>query len=227
MATTLARMHARIGFVAGCISVSQYLEPHDSLTRSICPSNVGWMGYEVEVKFRSVDHAVLEQRLTALGASRVGSVRQVDVYLKHPARDFALTNEAFRVRSIDDENRITYKGPRRTGPTKTREEIEIRFVDGEEAARQLLDLFKLLGFAPVATIRKTRTSFLLNRAGHSLEVVLDRADGLGDFAEVETLASSEPDLPAAQSAVLALATELGLTDSEPRSYLRMALESQQ
>jgi adenylate cyclase, class 2 len=219
-------MHARVGFGAGRISILQYLESPDSLTRSICLSNVGWMGYEVEVKYRSVDHGLLGQRLTALGASQVGSVGQVDVYLKHPARDFATTNEAFRVRSIGEENRITYKGPRRPGPTKTREEIEIRFADGEEATRQLLDLFKLLGFVPAATIRKTRTSFLLNRAGHSLEVVLDRADGLGDFAEVETLASSEPELPAAQSAVLALAAELGLTEPEPRSYLRMALESQ-
>jgi adenylate cyclase, class 2 len=183
------------------------------------------MGYEVEVKYRSVDHGLLEQQLTAQGASQRGSVRQVDLYLNHPSRDFATTNEAFRIRSIGEENRITYKGPRRPGPTKTREEIEIRFADGEVAAGQLLELFKLLGFRPVATIRKTRTSFLLDRAGHSLEVTLDRADGLGDFAEIEALASSELEVPAAQSAVLALATELGLTELEPRSYLRMLLES--
>ena len=42
---------------------------------------------------------------------------------------------------------------------------------------------------------QTRTSFLLNRAGQSLEVALDRAEGLGDFAEIEALAASEPDLP--------------------------------
>jgi adenylate cyclase class 2 len=199
--------------------------PLDRLTRSISLSNVTSMGYEVEVKYRSVDHSQLEQRLTALGASPAPSICQIDLYLNHPSRDFAATNEAFRIRSIGEENRITYKGPRRPGPTKTRKEIEIRFTDGDSAAAQLLDLFKLLGFRPVATIRKTRTSFLLKRAGHSLEVALDRAEGLGDFAEIETLAPSEPDLPAAQSAVLALAAELGLTEVEPRSYLRMALES--
>jgi adenylate cyclase, class 2 len=197
----------------------------DLLTRAICLSTVTFMGYEVEVKFRSVDHGLLERQLTALGATRTASVRQVDLYLDHPARDFATTNEAFRVRSVGDENRITYKGPRRPGPTKTRKEIEIRFADGDHAAAQLLDMFKLLGFRPVATVRKTRTSFLVNRAGHSLEVTLDRAEGLGDFAEIETLAESEPGLPAAQSAVLALAAELGLTDIETRSYLRMVLDS--
>jgi adenylate cyclase class 2 len=183
------------------------------------------MGYEVELKYRSVDHGTLERRLSEVGAELAGRVTQVDVYLTHPARDFAITNEAFRVRSIGDENRITYKGPRRPGPTKTREEIEIRFADGDLASGQLLRVFELLGFPPAATIRKTRTSFLIKRAGHLLEVALDRTESLGDFAEIETLAASDADLPAAQSAVLALAADLGLTEVEPRSYLRMALEA--
>ncbi len=183
------------------------------------------MGYEVEVKYRSVDHGGLQQRLAELGAEPVGSVLQVDTYLSHPARDFTLTNEAFRLRSVGDENRITYKGPRRPGPTKTREEIEIPFADGAQTTGQLLHLFELLGFQPAATIRKERTSFHLNRAGRTLEIALDRAQGLGDFAEIEALAASEPDLPAAQAAVLALAAELALTEVEPRSYLRMVLES--
>src|SRR5262245_56565859 len=139
------------------------------------------MGYEVEIKYRSVDHAALERRLTELGAVRSESSFQIDTYLTHPARDFAVTNEAFRVRSIGDENRMTYKGPRKPGPTKTREEIEIRVADGDEASGQLLRLFELLGFQPVATIRKERVSFYVNRAGHRVEVALDRAELLGDF----------------------------------------------
>ena len=178
----------------------------------------------MEVKYRAVDHSLLEQRLASLGAVRAESMDQVDIYLHHPARDFAVTNEAFRLRSIGDENRITYKGPRQPGPTKTREEIEIRVADGRAAAGQLLHLFELLGFRPAATIRKRRTPFHVNRAGQSLEVVLDRAESLGDFAEIEAIALTEPELPAAQSAVLALAAELGLTEVEPRSYLRMVLE---
>jgi adenylate cyclase, class 2 len=183
------------------------------------------MGYEVEVKYRSVDHRLLAQRLAELGALSSASVFQVDSYLSHPSRDFAATNEAFRVRSIGDENRITYKGPRRPGPTKTREEIEIRFSDGAQTTALLLRLFELLGFRVVATIRKQRISYLVKRAGRSLEVALDCAEFLGDFAEIETLAESEPELPAAQAAVLALGAELGLTEIEPRSYLRMALEA--
>ena len=59
-----------------------------------------------------------------------------------------------------------------------------------------------------------------------VEVALDRAEGLGDFVEIESLGATEADLPAAQAAVLAVASQLGLTEVEPRSYLRMTLEAQ-
>src|SRR5271157_4632222 len=137
------------------------------------------MSFEVEVKYRAVDHDHLVQRLVQMGAVAGEAVDHEDTYLNHPARDFAQTGEAFRIRRLGQENRITYKGPRRSGPTKTREEIEIAV-----------------------------------------------AEGLGPFAEIEALASGEADLPAAQQAVLTLAGTLGLTEVEPRSYLRMVLENQ-
>jgi adenylate cyclase class 2 len=83
-----------------------------------------------------------------------------------------------------------------------------------------------LGFRRVATIRKRRESFHLDVQSRRLEVVLDAAEGLGDFVEVETIAPSQADLAEAQGAVLAVAGRLGLKDIEPRSYLRMALELQ-
>jgi adenylate cyclase, class 2 len=185
------------------------------------------MGYEIEVKYRSVDHDQLQSRLAARNAAVDSTVVQEDIYLSHPSRDFALTNEALRVRRIGMENRITYKGPRRSGPTKTREEIEIPFAEGNEAFSQLSRLFANLGFQPVATIRKSRTTFHLTEQLHKIEVALDRTESLGDFAEIETLAANESDLAAAQAAVLAVASQLGLTEVEPRSYLRMALETPQ
>src|SRR5262249_18839245 len=119
---------------------------------------------------------------------------------------------------------VTYKGPRRTGPTKTREEIEVPFAEGAGALGDLRKLFEILGFRPVAVVRKVRTPHHLKYRGRPVEVALDEVAGLGTFVEVETLAGSEADRPEAQGVVLDLARELGLTEIEPRSYLRMTLE---
>ncbi len=152
-------------------------------------------------------------------------VVQVNTYLTHPVRDFAQTGEALRLRRIGAENRITYKGPRYDGPTKTREEIEIPMAEGEETFQQLTRLFEKLGFRPIASIRKTRSTFHLTDPSHHIEILLDRVDELGDFAEIEIVTASESELPAAQAAVLGVADRFGLTEVEPRSYLRMALET--
>ncbi|HWE37443.1 MAG TPA: class IV adenylate cyclase [Isosphaeraceae bacterium] len=183
------------------------------------------MGFEVENKFRVADHGGLRRRLAEWGAEAGPAVEQEDVYLAHPARDFAATDEALRLRRLGDENRITYKGPKRGGPAKTREEVEVPFADGPGALADMARVFEALGFRPVATIRKSRTSYHLERDGRPIEVALDLADGLGAFAEVEALAADEADLADAQRAVTTLAEALGLTDLEPRSYLRMGLEA--
>jgi adenylate cyclase, class 2 len=184
------------------------------------------MSFEVEVKYRAVNHDHLLARLLKAGAVAGPVVDMVDTYFSHPVRDFARSNEAFRIRRLGQENRITYKGPRRSGPTKTREEIEIPVAPGLDQFERLLKLLENLGFRPVATVRKRRETFHLAFHDHELEIALDTVEGLGPFAEIESLARGEDDLPAAQQAVLSLAGCLGLTEVEPRSYLRMVLEKQ-
>src|SRR5215210_532725 len=139
------------------------------------------MGYEVELKFRGADHADLARRLAGLGAEAGPEIDQEDAYLAHPARDFAQTNEALRLRREGSENRITYKGPRLGGPTKTREEIEVALAPGPETLARMTRVFENLGFRPVATVRKSRRPFHLSYQGRSLEVGLDLAEGLGSF----------------------------------------------
>lgn len=182
------------------------------------------MSFEVEVKYRAVDHERLARLLKELGAGPESDDEQTDVYLGHPARDFAQSREALRIRRVGERNRITYKGPRQAGPTKTREEIELGFGDGSTAFQDLAKLFDHLGFHPVATVVKRRRAFRLIRDGIEIDVSLDHVDGLGDFAEVEAIAPDAAEIPAAQGVVLGLAHALGLTEIEPRSYLHMVLE---
>jgi adenylate cyclase class 2 len=182
------------------------------------------MGYEVELKFRVPEPRSLLAWLDRHEAAPAEAVTQEDQYLSHPDRDFAATDEALRLRREGAIQAITYKGPKHGGPTKTREELEVPFAPGHQSFDDLLRVFERLGFRPLRLIRKSRRPFQLVYSGRAMTVALDDVGDLGTFAEVETLANNEADLPLAQAAVLALAAELGLKEVEPRSYLRMHLE---
>lgn len=188
------------------------------------------------MKFPLADADGFRRRLGALGAVASAAVVQSDAYFNHPSsnqpssdaepsRDFAVTDQALRVRTVGDDAVVTYKGPRRQGTqrggvAKTRFELELPLAPG--TAEGWRELLIRLGFFPVATVRKTRTPHALQRDGRRFEVTIDEVEGLGVYAEVETLAE-EVDLATAETAVVNLAAELGLTDSEPRSYLEMLL----
>ena len=182
--------------------------------------------YEVESKFRVDDPEPIRQALLASNALEREAVAQEDRYLAHPSRNFAETGEALRLRLDGSTNKITYKGAKLGGLAKTREEIELTFEEGLENRERLTRLFLLLGFQEVATVRKRRVEFEAERNNRLFHVAIDRAESLGTFVEVETIAGGETDVPAAQAEVVAFAGELGLDHPEPRSYLRMLLESE-
>jgi adenylate cyclase class 2 len=180
---------------------------------------------EVEVKYAVADFAPLEAALAARKVN-VGPPRcDADHYFNAPGRDFAQTDEAVRVRSIDEKNYITYKGPKIDRETKTRLEIEVPLADGEEAAADFRRLLTHLRYRPVAVVRKTRRIAEFTRDGFDMQLTLDEVDGVGQYAELEVVAPEER-AGAAKAAVLAVAAELGLTNSERRSYLQLLLEKQ-
>ena len=175
---------------------------------------------EVELKFPLDDALSLRERLASVGAVAKGVVVQSDAYFNHPARDFAQTDEALRIRTVGDESVVTYKGPKLGGWAKTRFELELPLA--AKTSDGWMEILTRLGFRAVATVRKRRELFELTREGRAFELSIDEVEGLGVFAEVETLAD-EASRECAEHAVLALAAELGLTDAEPRSYLEMLL----
>ena len=175
---------------------------------------------EVELKFPLDNALALRARLGALGAVAKGTVSQSDAYFNHPAREFAVTDEALRIRTVGDESVVTYKGPKQGIAAKTRFELELPLA--AQSADGWTEVLARLGFRAVATVRKRRELFELVREGRSFELSIDEVEGLGAFAEVETLAE-ESALDQAEHAVLALAAELALTGAEPRSYLELLL----
>jgi adenylate cyclase class 2 len=180
---------------------------------------------EVEVKYAVADFGPIESALARWGAAIAPPRRDADHYFNAPDRDFAVTDEAARVRSIGEKNFVTYKGPKIDAATKTRLEIEVPLADGEEVAADFRRLLTHLGYRPVAVVWKTRRVAEFPRDGFEMQVTLDEVDGVGRYAELEVVAPEER-ADAAKAAVLAAAAGLGLTHSERRSYLQLLLEKQ-
>jgi len=181
---------------------------------------------EVEVKYAAGDFAAIAARLAALGATEGDPRDDADEYFNAPDRDFARTDEALRIRRINADNRVTYKGPRRDAHTKTRTEIEVPLAPGDAAAADFARLLTSLGYRPVAVVRKHRRTFHLEREGFAAEATLDDVEGVGRYVELEIVVP-EDRLPAARDAVLRLADELGLTAAERRSYLELLLRKKE
>src|SRR5438132_14309314 len=102
--------------------------PDHDLTVSARPwlavAGVGVM-LEVEVNYALDDFAPLEAALGRWGVTLGSPRRDADHYFNAPDRDFARTDEAFRVRIVGQTNYVTYKGPKLDRETKTRLEIEV------------------------------------------------------------------------------------------------------
>jgi len=103
-----------------------------------------------------------------------------DLYFQHPCKNFKKTDEALRVRQIGDKILIAYKGPKLTKKAKTREELEIRVVAEFSSVKAF---FEKLGFAPILTVKKERTTFVTSQG---IKVSFDVVDELGTFIELET-----------------------------------------
>ncbi len=129
------------------------------------------MTFEIELKARCPGCA---KKAEELGAKFIKSERQEDTYYAHPCRDFKNTDEALRIRKTDFSS-ITYKGPKRKGDLKMREEIE--FDVGEEAGI----LLERIGFKKSFTVTKKRQVYELD----GVIICCDVVEGLGEYVELE------------------------------------------
>lgn len=178
---------------------------------------------EIEQKFTDADFDAIEKRLTEWKARLGEEHTEADHYFNAPDRDFARTDEAFRLRRIGSANFLTYKGPKHPGTVKVRTELEIPICEGDEAAEQFMQLLAHLGYRAVAVVRKRRRHYHLKRSDFELVICLDEVEELGRFAEVEIVAPEEQ-VETARSVLADTAAALGLTNLEPRSYLNLVLQ---
>lgn len=137
---------------------------------------------EVEKKFALPDPTALTAVLTERGATLSAPTRQVDAYYNAPDRDFLepkVVSEWLRLRTEEPGSSINFK---RWHPVdeivKTHADEYESPVGDVEAVRKMLDA---LGYRPLVTVDKTRTTWMLD----DVEIVLDHVVDAGDFVEFE------------------------------------------
>ncbi len=172
---------------------------------------------EIEVKSRLEDPGALERALRRKGARLLAEAVETDTYFNHPARDFAKTDEAVRIRVCGGKAALTYKGPKLDKTSKSREELMTGIQDAKTAAA----ILGRLGFRKVATVRKRRRLFVLGK----FEICVDRVYGLGDYFEIEARGPMKG-YGKLRDRAQDLMVELGGNNPERRSYLEMLLSKQ-
>jgi adenylate cyclase, class 2 len=139
---------------------------------------------EIEAKVAVADPEAFRRLMAARGLAAGPTVFEVNRLFDDASASLRRAGSALRVREERDlaggrvlRTLLTFKGPRRPGPLKRRDEFELSV----EAAEPLVDILGRLGLALSFTYEKRRTTW---RAGEC-EVTLDELPHLGWFAEVE------------------------------------------
>jgi adenylate cyclase, class 2 len=142
------------------------------------------MPTEIEAKMRVLDFSPIRARLKELGATRQSSVIETNIIFDNADHSFSAAAQGLRVRQVRDPetgnplpSTLTYKGPPRPGPLKSREEIELKVSEGSAA----VDLLGRLGMTPILSFEKLRESWQLDQC----HIELDQVPHLGSFVEVE------------------------------------------
>lgn len=169
---------------------------------------------EQEAKFRLPSADVGTRKLEALGAT-VERARHFEANVLYDFSDERLSkrDEALRVRRVDGDTWLTWKGPQHgSGRIKRRRELETKLEDGDAVE----GILEALGAEECFRYEKYRTSYRLRGA----LVTLDETP-MGAFVEIE----AAPDRIDEVAAALELDMSAAISLSYPRLYERYRLET--
>lgn len=138
---------------------------------------------ETEAKLRVSSLSEIEGKVKELDGEFAGEYRQVDSYFDDGEGRLFSQDKGLRIRkevdnkSGGEKNFLTWKGAKKTGEYKTREEIELRIGSDRDMAK----ILTALGYENRLKVSKVRRLWRIE--GCSL--CLDKVDGLGEFVEIE------------------------------------------
>ncbi len=171
---------------------------------------------ELEAKIKIQGPEEVKKALMRVNAQKKGFEAQKDVYFNAPHRDFALTDEALRVRYADGVAEVTYKGPKMADLNlKARTELNIDVGSGNDFEQML----ELLGFSRVMEVRKVREIFEVDETVISIDMV----EELGWFVEIEVV--TDGDLNQAEKKIENVRKKIGVVGPAlTESYLELLLK---
>jgi adenylate cyclase, class 2 len=170
---------------------------------------------EVEIKVWCENHQEVIDLIIKLGGQKYVDLKEVDMYFNHPSRDFAQTDEAFRLRKQNNKNKITYKGPKISKKAKTRYEAETEF-DNFDKMKTILEK---LSFRKSGIVEKNRTIYKLN----NIDICIDSVNNVGTFVELEKMGTNKEQI---ETELFEMAKKLNLSKFETKSYLELMFESE-
>src|SRR5688500_13617029 len=131
------------------------------------------MAVEIEAKMAVESVDAVRAKLRETGATPAGSHFEVNTFFDTAERGLLACGEGLRLRLNRDAatgsetHVVTFKGPRRAGPLKSREEIEFDISSGGAAA----ELFERLGYRRTLSFEKRRETWELDGCKVELDEV--------------------------------------------------------
>lgn len=183
---------------------------------------------EIEIKLPISDIEAVRARLIELGFEPKCNLRTRDVYFDNANGQIKGNGQALRVREVIDRNsgeeysEVNFKDRKMDSRTVSRRELET----GVSSAETMIEIFSSMGFMPVKPwVCKIRDEYSLGEINACVDVI----EGLGDFLELEIVASEQVGVPdstikdEAVAKIELILAELGysMEDAVTTSYLGM------
>lgn len=180
---------------------------------------------EIKVRLNEKEFSEIESKLKTLSFSFEKKMCEIDIYYNGIDRNFAITDEALRIRTSENLNThtiqsyVTYKGKKLDTISKTRLEYDVAVEDGPT----MNNLLKSLGFADVHTVEKVRDYYKYE----NIHACVDYVQNVGHYIELEKIIALDGEKNSALDELFLLLTKLGINKDklERKSYLQLLIEN--
>ncbi|MDI6882076.1 MAG: class IV adenylate cyclase [Methanothermobacter sp.] len=171
----------------------------------------------IEVEVKAKTDPTIKEKLESIGARKIRTEKQEDIYFNAPHKDFKITDEALRIRKTPTKALLTYKGPKIDEKSKTRQEIETEIPNPKKMTR----ILESLGFKKAHKVVKEREIYQLD----DFKATIDKVKGLGTYIEIEKDIKENEDYAETLNKIYKIYKKLGIQKGfQRKSYLELLLE---